>query len=344
METRKLQEVGGGTYTVSIPKEWATTHGFEAGTAVNLYTHLDGSVVVRSREKDGGELDAVRIDTSGQGIDRVRRRVEAALAVGFETVTLVREESFTVDERRAVDSLVRGLVGTEVVGEGDERITVRNLLDASDVSVRQSVVQLQFVALAMHRRATASLAGGETETEGAYEQLCERETEAERLFRMVARQFSRALVSLEEIDRLGLTRPELFDYYETARHLRGVATESVETARAATRLSAPLPDERAAELAEIATATRTVVEDASNAILGGRDARAIHRMFERHREIHDDIDRFDEALTDASAPSFAGSVGDAVTMARVLDSHARTLEHGGRIADVAVRAVTRSEA
>ena len=31
METRKLQEVGGGTFTVLIPKGCATNPGFEGG-------------------------------------------------------------------------------------------------------------------------------------------------------------------------------------------------------------------------------------------------------------------------------------------------------------------------
>jgi phosphate uptake regulator len=44
METRKLQRVGGGSFTVSVPKEWATEHQLEPRTEVHLYTHRDATV------------------------------------------------------------------------------------------------------------------------------------------------------------------------------------------------------------------------------------------------------------------------------------------------------------
>jgi len=49
METRKLQEVGGGTFTVSIPRAWAENNGFEVGMELQLYTHRDGSILVDLR-------------------------------------------------------------------------------------------------------------------------------------------------------------------------------------------------------------------------------------------------------------------------------------------------------
>jgi phosphate uptake regulator len=339
METRKLQRVGGGTYTVSIPKQWATTHGLEAGTAVNLYTHLDGSIVVRSHAKDGGNLATVRIEVDGEGPDRVRRALRAAQAVGFESVTLVSDVPFTAEERRAVNAMVRGLVGTEVVDERDDELTVRNLLDASDVSVRQSVVQLQFVALSIHRRATASLTAANDE---AYDQLRERESEADRLFEMVSRHFTRALISLEEVDRLGTTRPELFDYYETARQLRALASQGVGIARATRRLSEPLPDAVADDVSAVADATRTVVEDASGAVLDAGDAESVHRVFDARDEARARVDALDERLTDEWIDCL-GDAAVAIAVARTVDSLARTLDHGAAVADVALRARTRTE-
>ena len=37
MEVRKVQITGGSTYTVSLPKEWATESGIEAGSKLAFY-------------------------------------------------------------------------------------------------------------------------------------------------------------------------------------------------------------------------------------------------------------------------------------------------------------------
>ncbi|MFC6736897.1 AbrB/MazE/SpoVT family DNA-binding domain-containing protein, partial [Halolamina salina] len=62
METRKIQQVGGGTYTVSIPISWAEEHGVEAGETAYLYTHRDGSLIVRWGEREETALGAVDVE------------------------------------------------------------------------------------------------------------------------------------------------------------------------------------------------------------------------------------------------------------------------------------------
>lgn len=338
METRKLQEVGGGTYTVSIPKEWATEHGLEAGTAVNLYTHLDGSIVVRSRERDDGPLVSARVDVDG-GAATATRTLRAAQAVGFERVTLVAREEFDPETTRAVRSLVRRFVGTELVEEGDCEMTVRNLLDASDVSVRQTVVQLQYTALSVHRQATASLVDPD---DSVGDRLDERAREAERLGGMVARHFSRALRSLAEVDRLGTSRADLFRYYEVARHLDRIARDGNRLARTAERLDDGASGAVAAELRPVADDARKVVEEAAGAVLERRDARAVHRVLDECDAVRADIDAIETALTADDRGDGPTRQEDVVAVVRTLDALGRTVEAGRAIAEVALRDTLRT--
>jgi phosphate uptake regulator len=340
MQTRKLQQVGGGTYTVSIPKEWANDHQLEAGMELYLATHSDDSIVLRAAEKDVDELAAATVAVDGDEPAPVRRALQAAHAVGFETVTLEPVESFTDEQRRAARSVVRNLVGTDLLVTNETEITVQHLLDAANVSVRQSVVQLQFTALSIHRSATDALVAADAE---AYERLRGRADEADRLFRMVARHLSRSLVSLEEIDRLGLTRPTLFDYYVTARQLEGVARQGVGVARAARRLSEPLPDPVAENVREAAEAARTVVDDATTAVLDDADEDLTAIALDGHERAVAEIEAVDEALFDEATAPFDGSTAATVALARALDHLTRTADRGAAVADVAARAAIRED-
>lgn len=331
MKTRKLQQVGGGTYTVSIPKEWADEHALEAGMELHLYTHADGSIVVRTAERDGEALASAELAVTGDAPAVVERALVAAHAVGFETVTLRPAEAFTREQRRAARSVVRDLVGTDLLVEADDEITVQHLLDAATVSVRQSVVQLQFTALSVHREATDALLDGD----GSPERIGERAAEADRLARMVRRHAARSLTSFAELDRLGVSRTELFDYEATARALGRVAHEAVRIAEAAEGLSEPLPEAVGETVRETAEASRDVVEAATTAVLDGPDAAAAHAALDRHDETAARVTAATDALFDASTSPFGGAAAGA-------DGGAVSGPDGGAVSDTDGGTVTGS--
>lgn len=336
MQSRKLQQVGGGTYTVSIPKDWADEHRLRAGMELHLYTHTDGSIVLRPSEKDGAELGTAQVAIDGRDPALVERALVTAHAVGFETVTLVPSEAFTGDQRRAARDAVRNLVGADLLVERQDEIVVQHLLDAANVSVRQSVIQLQYTALSVHRQATVAVLDGDAE---AAERLEDRRNEADRLARMVTRHFSRSLVSFDEVDRLNVSRPTLFDCYRTARALERVTHDGLGLARVAATGEPDVPEPLAAEVRTAAEAVRTVLEDATAAVLDGTTVADAQAILDRQRQAVESVDAieraaFDEPPDSLTAESVAGTT-------RLLDRLRRTAETSGAIGRSALRAAAR---
>jgi phosphate uptake regulator len=336
MEQRKLQEVGGGTYTVSVPKEWAEAQSLSAGSTVHLDTHVDGSLLVRTERTDGDGATAARVEVDGRDAAAVRTELAGAHAAGFDTVTVEGAEPFTEDERHAVTEATRGLIGLETVEEGERSVTVRNLLDASEFSVRQSVVQLQFVALSALRRATSALVAGEADT---VEQLRERAAEAERLWDVISRRFNRSLSSFEELDQLGLTRPELFDYHATADELGEIADGSVGVARMAASISGRLPADVAEAVRELSGTVLAVAEDAVTAALAD-DRAGAHDVLDRCDGVATEVDALDRRLSEGEL--MEDCPADRTALLRALDALARILGNVRDIAAVAVRSARRS--
>ncbi|MGQ3330327.1 AbrB/MazE/SpoVT family DNA-binding domain-containing protein [Halorubrum sp. FL23] len=335
METRKLQEVGGGTYTVSIPKEWATTHGFEAGMELQLYTHRDGSLLVRSSDADVNCLNEATVDVDGGGADAVERAVRTAHAVGFETITLHRTGAFSDAERRAARSTVRGLVGTNILSESDAEITIRHLLDTSSVSVRQSIVQLQYVVVALLRDATdAFVDAADTQTS-----IRDRADEARRSAEMVTRHFSRSLISHAELDALGVSRPDLFAYSVLASRLKAVADLAVRIASTGEKLPEPLSDGTAADVCAVADDVAGAVDDAVTAVLNG-DEETVHAARRRCDEATEGVEAIEQALYDGAV---SDTVPEAVALADALSTLRQTVNCGRRMADTAARTAIRAE-
>jgi len=316
-ETRKLQAVGGGTLTVSLPKAWATEQGLDAGAEVNLYRHADGAIVVRGPDADAAALAEVRVPIEGEDPERVRRALRAAHAAGFQTATLTAPTAFTDQQRRAAREVAPRLTGAEVETAAPATIRLRTLLDARDVSIQQSVAQLRFLALSLHREGTAAAIEGDPSAHGG---LADRAAATDRLSGMVDRHLERSLVSLGEIDDVGLSRPALLDHAVAARALDRVATEGVRMARAAT--DEALEPEAAERVRERASAAREVVDRATDAVFRDGDVEAAH-----------------EALDRAATIETGASLGDRT--GRVLACLSRTVDAGETVAQAALRAQLR---
>jgi phosphate uptake regulator len=329
METRKLQKVGGSTYSVSLPKEWATEHRLEAGMPLRLYPHSDGSLLVRSGARDGGSLGSTELHLPDTDADTLQRALGAAYAVGYDTIALHAPTGFDDAERRAVRRLADQLVGVSVTETTDDRLTVEILLDTGEVSIRQSVVQLQFTALSMHRAAVETLGHAEAE------QLGGRDDAVDRLFYLLTRHLNRALVDFAEVDRLGVGRAALFDHYLVARQLERVADHAVEVGTIVDRADASPPAQIRAELGSLAERSRGVVESATTAVVESSADRA-YAVLDRRDTVIDDIRALDRTL-------FERSPSGAYVLSRVLAALIRTAACGGNVARVALRTTVRPD-
>lgn len=220
----------------------------------------------------------------------------------------------------------------EVVESDEDGITVQNLLDGADFSVRQSVVQLQYVAASSVRETASALVEADAE---AVDRIEERTTEADRLFDVLSRHFNRSLRSMEELDRLGISREALFDYYVTASQLEAVTDQSMEIARLIARLDEPIPSDVGEELVGMARTAATTIEDATTAVLEADSDRG-HGALDQLEVVSSSIDDFDDHLFDADDPESIPPIATRVAT-RTNVSLSRVVECGRRIAEVAIR-------
>lgn len=326
MEQRKVQQVGGGTYTVSLPKEWAERTGITVGKTVHIDVNGDEQLVIEPESPADDVTSRHQLAVGDESPERLERTVKAAYAVGFEELILREPEGFSREQVRAVERVANAFVGVALTTETETELTVQALLDASEVSVRQSVRQLRFVALSMHRDATAALAGdGEPS-------VADRDDEADRLYALIDRHFGRGLSRLDELDALGLSRVELFELRTAARELERVADNAETIGRTAARVDT-LPDAFSVEeLRALGRDVRTVVEQGTAVVVGDADAGVASDALETREATRSRVETLDRELADTAGNYRLG---------RALDALRRTVESGGTIAELGLRVATR---
>ncbi|MDY6817447.1 MAG: PhoU domain-containing protein [Halobacteriales archaeon] len=328
MERRKVQEVGGGTFTVSIPLDWAESENISQGTVVDLHTHIDGLLVIQVGDRDVDPTGHVTIPTTDKDPDWLRRAVRAAYAAGFEEITFTPDDQFTDSQRKGVLQVARSLTGLTVTTENETELTLQALLDPEEVSVQQSVRQLRFIALGMHRDATAAMVG-----EGPTESLMTRDDEADRVYALIDRSFSRALSRLDEIDALGQSRPELFTLWYAVHELERIADHAERIMAIATELDDPIPVEQTDELETIAELAREVVESAVSVVIDDANLHTAKEALSLRDRVRERTATLNRRLFEISEADYR--------LTRVLDSLQRTAEHGSNIAERGIQAMIR---
>ncbi|RBI58703.1 phosphate uptake regulator PhoU [halophilic archaeon] len=328
METRKIQKIGSGTFTVSLPQEWAQSEDLEQGSVVNLHTHIDGKVIVQPQADENDPTNHVTVEIAHNDAEYIKQVVQAAYAAGFDEVTLAAQESFTGVHRQAVNEIASILAGVVVSEESEKQITVQILLDPEEISVRQLVRQLKVVVLSMHRNATATLS-----SDRPVASLADRDEYADRLYALTDRSFERALSRLDEIDALGWTRTELFELWVTAHELERIADHAEHVSETTAEFGDSEDVAYADELQQIAQMTRNIVDDAVSSIVGDADVDAALQALTLRDQVREKTAALDRRLFEASAADYR--------LALILNSLRRTVEHGGNIAERELQAAIR---
>ena len=326
METRKVQVTGGSTYTVSIPKTWATDNGVEAGTEIEF--HPDGDSLFLTPRSDS-ERTRGTLDVTGLTGQALTRAVMTMYVSGFDVIELTASEIGT-EQRSVVRDAVQSLVGLEVLEETRDRVVVQDLLDSSELSIHNAVTRMRLISLSMLKDAITALS--EVDHDLASD-VIGRDDDLDRLWLVVSRIFRATLRTPTAAEELGLPREACFDYHSSARQLERIGDHATKIAHLTRSIDEPLPDAVIESVNELHGDAVEVINGAMDALLDADAEAATDRANEARnavRAIDDRVRAIDELLRDLD-PARAQLLG------LVVDSVLRSADYGGNIAETALQ-------
>ncbi|WP_416840624.1 PhoU domain-containing protein [Haloferax sp. DFSO52] len=326
VETRKVQVTGGSTYTVSIPKDWATENGVSAGSEVEFYPEGDSLFLTprSEEERTEGTLDISDLDG-----DELTRAVMTMYVSGFDIIAL-ESSRITTDQRRTIREATQSLVGLEVLEETRDRVVIRDLLDSSELSIHNAVTRMRLIAMSMLEDAIAAIA---EQDEDLAQDVIQRDDDVDRLWMVVSRIFRATLRTPKAAEELGLPREVCFDYQSAARQLERIADHATKIAHLSLNFEQPVNEDIIEAMEELFKESEKVVNGGMDALFSEDSAEAT-RLANEAREAVQAIDErarsIDELLRDLD-PARAQLLG------LIVDSVSRSADYGGNIAETALQ-------
>jgi phosphate uptake regulator len=227
-EVRKIQFTGRSTYILSLPKKWMEEMHLKPGDSVNLTRETNNSLMIiphADRSSNvSNEVNAMVLEK--ENANSLQRKVISIYLSGYNIIHLKSKTGrINAAQRDAVREIVRkNLVGTEIIADSLEAITIQVLLTLPELSVNTAVRRMFLIASSMHRDAIIAL--GERNYELAKE-VIKSDDEVDRFSLYILRNLVIATQNERVLREIGLKSPaDCLSYRVAVKSIERIADHS----------------------------------------------------------------------------------------------------------------------
>jgi len=164
---RRVQRTGRGSYITSLPKDWVQEIGIERGSEIAFKVRDDSSLILvprkmmeGRRETEKPELKEYLIHVDPKDDSRSICRKIISLYVVSADLIHVRFKNNEIDPtiKRVIGDLVKNtLLGSEIIDETTNDITIQILINHPDFPVEQAIRRMALLALSANSAAISAL-------------------------------------------------------------------------------------------------------------------------------------------------------------------------------------------
>lgn len=277
MDQRKVQLTGGGTYFVTLPKRWATRLGIERGSTISLVENSTGSLLLVPQTLV--QENRVSLSLADHDCLWIERAIISCYITGFDVIE-ANGSRIAPEQRRAVRRAAQSLVGLEIMDETQERIVLHCLVSMRDFAADVTLKRIFAITQAMLCDAVSAFIARDITLAG---DVIERDTEADRLTRVMSRELGLLLRDLLLEEEIGMSRIRFHEYHGAARVLERIGDHAVKISRTVPTITAALPQQAIEGIDALSATAVATVEQSVQAFLNTDLLLANQALSERER-------------------------------------------------------------
>jgi phosphate uptake regulator len=228
MEIRRVQVTGGASYVVTLPKDWAEGQKIKKNDPVGLLVQPDGTLLVTKKITEEPIQRLKEIDCSSIADPAFLFRMLIGVYItGFNIIRITTKQRFPPFVRSVVRDYTQMTIGQEVVEETESVIVIKDLLNPAEMPFDKTIKRMYVIVKNMHEDAVAAL---ETHNKTLAKDVINRDTDADRLNWLIARQTNMIMQNASLSRRMGISPGLAMHYYILSRIIERVGDHAVRIA------------------------------------------------------------------------------------------------------------------
>jgi phosphate uptake regulator len=183
MEVRKLQTTAGGTFVITIPKEWIEKLKLRKGDHVSI--ELEGEDIIINATHSRMEVTPHSLQ-----IDEFREQkllelsITASYILGHDITEVLAKRTMSPEQKKWIKETIEKLIGVEISEEFANQIVLQNLVDPAKFDLNKLLERFSATSTAILQDAVKALIENDKALAGdAYD----RGVESNRVYRLMMR-------------------------------------------------------------------------------------------------------------------------------------------------------------
>lgn len=229
IETRKVQQTGGSSFIISLPKEWIIEHNVKKNDVLNILSQPDGNLLI-TPFNSSQEFTKKKEFTVEDNMDPnyLFRLLIGAYIMGY-SIIIVQTTSDRFDRKikETIKGFIRITIGPEIIEETTNRIFIKDLLNPKEYPFEKAIRRMYILAQEMHEDAVSAL---ETGNKKLAEKVVELDDELDKLNWLVERQSHIVLRDIILCQKMNITLEDASNFQLMSKYLERIGDHAVKIA------------------------------------------------------------------------------------------------------------------
>ena len=228
METRKVQQTGGSSFIISLPKEWIKKHKIKKNDSLGIISQPDGTLLITPEPNSHESIKKIELDVDGiKNYNYLFRLLIGAYIMGYHEITVKSSEKLTPMIRECVTNFTKIAIGPEIFEESGNFIRIKDLLNPKEMPFEKTIKRMYIIAESMHEDAILAL---KTKDKSIAEQVISRDNDIDRLHWLVGRQMHIVLRDIILCQKMNITLEDATRFHKMSRLLERIGDHAVKIA------------------------------------------------------------------------------------------------------------------
>ncbi len=293
-QIRRLQLIGGSTYTVSIPKTWVDELQLKKNSNIVLIKNSNESITLFHEEQEK-KSHAVAIIKKTDSNESIRRKIIAMYLSGYKIIEIkTKGMEISKSHKTALKGLVRNtLMGTEIIESNPGKITLQVLTQLAQLSFDVALKRMYVTTTNMHQDVMVSL--NELDLETA-EEVIKMDDEVDRFSLYLMRNLNLALENTQVLLDSGLKKSsDCLGHRTVVKCIERIADHTVLIAKKIKYLNSQIDKKTLKKIEQISKESLDIFENSITAlskmdyIVAEKVATSVSAVIENEKKLMDSI-------------------------------------------------------